>query len=167
MASLSSNVTHMPLSYHEVTALRLPLVTAAGLQAAGIPLEALGTRDGKVQVLSSCFTLSPFAKEILPPSLGGTAGESSIRLSPASAEFVRKVRIASPIKPTVYVPPRFPAASASTTSGGGGGGGGGGGRFRFFGLHLDHSFLPRYALRPSACYDNVDDACIRGGLHYG
>ena len=127
----------MPLSYHEVTALRLPLVTAAGLQAAGIPLEALGTRDGKVQVLSSCFTLSPFAKEILPPSLGETAGESSIRLSPASAEFVRKVRIASPIKPTIHVPTRAPPASASTTSSGGGGGGGGGGSSDFCRLPME------------------------------
>ena len=131
MASLSSNVTHMPLSYHEVTALRLPLVTAAGLQAAGIPLEALGTREGKTQVLSSCFTLSPFAREILPPSLGGTAGENAVRLSPASAEFVRKVRLTSPIKPP---PPELSgsvrvsdASSILATGGESGGGGGGGG----------------------------------------
>ena len=161
MASLSSNVTHMPLSYHEVTALRLPLVTAAGLQAAGIPLEALGTRDGKVQVLSSCFTLSPFAKEILPPSLGGTAGESSIRLSPASAEFVRKVWIASPIKPTVsggFSVDHFGWRRRRRWWRG---------RFRFFRLHLVRAFLPRHALRPSASYDYVDDVCIRVGRYYG
>jgi hypothetical protein len=78
-----------------------------------------------MQVLSSCFTFSPFAKEILPPILGQNAVEFLIRLSSAPAEFVRKARIVGPIKPTVHVPPRSPKASSSTIPSGGSGGGGG------------------------------------------
>ncbi len=51
---LSQTVRHAVLQYHEVPAARLQIVTTAGLQLAGIPLEALGTREGKKQVISSC-----------------------------------------------------------------------------------------------------------------
>ena len=70
---LSQTVRHSVLQYHEVPAARLQIVTTAGLQLAGIPLEALGTREGKKQVISSCFALSAFAMAVLPPSLGGEA----------------------------------------------------------------------------------------------
>jgi hypothetical protein len=44
-----------------------------------------------MQVLSSCFTFSPFAKEILPPILGENAVEFLIRLSSAPAELCVKL----------------------------------------------------------------------------
>ena len=63
MSHISANVTHQPLPYHEVAASRLLAVTTDGLQAAGIPIEALGLRQGQQHFLKSCFTLSAYARE--------------------------------------------------------------------------------------------------------
>jgi hypothetical protein len=41
---LSQTVRHAVLQYYEVPAARLQIVTTAGLQLAGIPLEALARR---------------------------------------------------------------------------------------------------------------------------
>ena len=84
---ISPNVTHTPLPYHEITASRLPTVTVAGLQAAGIPLEALGARVGTKQVLTACFTFSSFARDNLPPSLGGADMSAELRLTSNSTAF--------------------------------------------------------------------------------
>ncbi len=75
MAAPSSNVTHVQLFYQEVTALRLLLVTAAG-----IPLEALGTREGKTQVLASLFYTFFFCKGDLATKSGWNSGQTLIRL---------------------------------------------------------------------------------------
>ena len=98
MSPISPNVTHQPLPYHEVSSARLPLVTSLGLQAAGVPLDALGLRDGKKQVLTACFTFSTFAPESMPPSLGGLDVLAEARLSPASVAFLAGVTATSPAK---------------------------------------------------------------------
>ena len=98
MSSISPNVTHQPLPYHEVSSARLPLVTSLGLQASGVPLEALGLRDGKKQVLTACFTFLTFARESMPPSLGGLDERAESRLSPASVTFLAGVTASSPAK---------------------------------------------------------------------
>ena len=98
MSSISPNVTHQPLPYHEVSSARLPLVTSLGLQAAGVPLDALGLRDGKKQVLTACFTFSTFARESMPPSLGGLDVLAEARLSPASVAFLAGVTATSPAR---------------------------------------------------------------------
>ena len=147
MASLSSNVTHMPLSYHEVTALRLPLVTAAGLQAAGIPLEALGTRDGKIQVFLSFFTLSPFCKG----NLATKSGWNSWRIFDSSQPSISRICSQSSDRQP-YQAHRLRTTTLS-------------GDFSV-GLHLDHTFLPRHALRPSSGNDNVNDVCLRGRFYH-
>ena len=123
MSSISPNVTHQPLPYHEVSAARLPALTFAGLQAAGLPLEALGLRMGQRSFLTSCFTLSSYAQEILPPSLGGENIDES-RLSPPSKRFLAAATAAapalekrvSPLKPAhrpelVLVPPLAPPSA--------------------------------------------------------
>ena len=98
MSSISPNVTHQPLPYHEVSSARLPWVTSLGLQASGVPLEALGLRDGKKQVLTACFTFSAFARESMPPSLGGLDEQAESCLSPASVTFLAGVTASSPAK---------------------------------------------------------------------
>ena len=94
---ISPNVTHTPLPYHEITASRLPTVTVAGLQAAGIPLEALGARVGTKQVLTACFTFSSFARDNLPPSLGGADVSAEQRLTSNSTAFLQAVTDKSPV----------------------------------------------------------------------
>ena len=84
---LSQTVRHSVLQYHEVPAARLQIVTNAGLQLAGIPLEALGSREGKKQVVTSCFALSAFAMTVLPPSLGGEADPLTSEISNDSTAF--------------------------------------------------------------------------------
>ena len=92
MAShLSPNLTHPALPYHEVSALRLHLVTTSGLVAAGIPADALGSRRGKKQVISSCFKFSDFARELMPAFLGGTREGTASRIGPISSDFVSNV----------------------------------------------------------------------------
>ena len=97
MAHISPNVTHQPLPYHEVSAARLPSVTSDGLQGAGIPIEALGLRVDRKHVLTSCFTLSAYAREQMPTSLGGTNEVAETRLGPVSTHFLEAVSAASPI----------------------------------------------------------------------
>ena len=97
MAHISPNVMHQPLSYHEVSAARLLSVTSDGLQGAGIPIEALGLRVDRKHVLKSCFTLSAYAREQMPPSLGGTNDVAETRLGPVSTHFLEAVTAASPI----------------------------------------------------------------------
>ena len=124
MSSISPNVTHQPLPYHEVSAARLPALTFAGLQAAGLPLEALGLRMGQRAFLTSCFTLSSYAQEILPPSLGGENIDAESRLSPPSKRFLAAATAAapalerrvSPLKPAyrpelAAVPPSAPPSA--------------------------------------------------------
>jgi hypothetical protein len=94
---LSPSVTHSPLPYHEVSAARLPLVTTSGLVASGIPAEAMGLRRGKKQVLSSCFSFSDYARELLPVFLGGTASVSASRIGTAPSEFLAVVAASSPV----------------------------------------------------------------------
>jgi hypothetical protein len=53
-----------------------PPCSCGPLQLAGIPLEALGTREGKKQVISSCFALLAFAKDCVP-ALTWRRGRSS------------------------------------------------------------------------------------------
>ena len=84
MSHLSPNVMHQPLPYHEVSASRLQSVTIDGLQAAGIPIEALGLILGSKHVLTSCFQLSAFAREHMPPSLGGINELAESRLGTIS-----------------------------------------------------------------------------------
>ncbi len=98
MDSLSPNVTHMPLSCHEVTALplRLPLVTAAGLQAAGIPLQALGTLDGNMQVLSSFLYSFSFCKENLATKFRRNSWRIFDSSQPSIGQICAQVHIASP-----------------------------------------------------------------------
>ncbi len=98
MSSISPNVTHQPSLYHEVLAARLPSVTSIGLQAAGIPIEALGLRDGSKQILTSCFTFSGFARESMPPSLGGSDVQAETRLHPASVRFLEGVTSSPPAR---------------------------------------------------------------------
>ena len=93
MSSISPNVTHLALPYHEVSAARLPALTYAGLQAAGLPLEALGLRMGQRAFLTSCFTLSSYAQEILPPSLGGENIDAESRLSRLLSDFSQRPRL--------------------------------------------------------------------------
>ena len=100
MSSISPNVTHKPLLYHEVSAARLPSVTSIGLQAAGIPIEALGLRNGSKQILTSCFTFSSFARESMPPSLGGLDESAEARLGPVSVQFLTGVTGSSPARRT-------------------------------------------------------------------
>ena len=97
MAHISSNVTHQPLPYHEVSAARLLTVTSDGLQGAGIPIEALGLRVDRKHILTSCFTLSAYAREQMPTSLGGTNEVAETRLGPVSTHFLEAVTAASPI----------------------------------------------------------------------
>ena len=87
MAHISPNVTHQPFPYHEVSAARLPSVTSDGLQGAGIPIEALGLRVVRKHVLTACFTLSAYAREQMPTSLGGTNEVAESRLGPVSTHF--------------------------------------------------------------------------------
>jgi hypothetical protein len=96
MSFISPNVTHQPLPYHEVSAARLPALTISGLQAAGIPLEALGLRVGRRTFLTSCFTFSSYAQEILPPSLGGENIDAESRLSPPSKKFLAAASATAP-----------------------------------------------------------------------
>ena len=98
MSSISPNVTHQPLPYHKVSAARPPSVTPLGLQAAGVPLEALGLRDDQKQVLTACFTFSTFARKSMPPSLGGLDEQAEARLSPASVAFLAGVTATSRLK---------------------------------------------------------------------
>jgi len=108
MASLSPSVVHHPLQYHEIPKSRLAAVTSAGLQAAGIPLEAIGTLEGGKQVISSCFAFSPFARKGLPPSAGGNSEAAELRLSSASATF-----LASTLRRPHPSPERTPRADLS------------------------------------------------------
>ena len=95
---LSPSVTHTALQYYEIPASRLQTITMAGLTMAGIPLEAMGTRQGKKQVLTTCFTFSSFAREVLPPSLGGIGDPVHSEISQTSAEFIQRVESKSPLK---------------------------------------------------------------------
>ena len=95
---ISQTVKHAALPYHEVPAARLQLVTTSGLQVAGIPLEALGTREGKKQVITSCFSFSTFARGILPTSLGGSSDPTLHEISTVSTDFIRSVESNSPLK---------------------------------------------------------------------
>ena len=98
MAHISSNVTHQPLPYHEVSAARLLSVTTVGLPEAGIPIEALGLRVGRKHVLTSCFTLSAYAREQMPPCLGGTNEVAESRLGPVATHSLEDVSSAPPIQ---------------------------------------------------------------------
>ncbi len=91
MAHISSNVTHQPLPYHEISA------TTDGIQVAGIPIEALGLRVGRKHVLKSCFMLSANAREPRPPSLGGAIEVAESRLGPVSTHSLEAASSAPPI----------------------------------------------------------------------
>ena len=113
----SPGVVHAPLSYHDVPAGRLYAATVAGLQAAGIPLIALGVMRAGKQVISGCFTFSPFATESLPTSLGGSDNSAASSLGPASLHFFREAAAHSPSRtvfqetPRCALPPAAPVSS--------------------------------------------------------
>ena len=113
----SPGVVHAPLSYHDVPAGRLYAATVAGLQAAGIPLIALGVMRAGKQVISGCFTFSPFATESLPTSLGGSDNSAASSLGPASLHFFREAAAHSPSR-TVFqeTPRRAPPPAAPVSS---------------------------------------------------
>ena len=110
----SPGVVHAPLPYHDVPAGRLYAATVAGLQAAGIPLIALGVMRSGRQVISGCFSFSPFATESLPTSLGGSDDSAASSLGPASLNFFRESKVHSPSRtifqetPRRIVPPAAP-----------------------------------------------------------
>ena len=120
----SPHVTHAPMLYHDVSSARIEAFTAAGLQAAGIPLAALGERrDGK-QVLTSCFQLSIFAREGLPIPAGG-AGIMAAALSASTTDFMEKANTVSPTHTRKAMEMIAAHQTPARPSAGGGGGSGG------------------------------------------
>ncbi len=129
MAHISSNVTHQPLPYHEVSAARLSSVTSDGLPGAGIPIEALGLRVDRKHIFKSCFKLSAYAREQMPTSLGGTNEVAESRLGPVSTPCFEAVTASSskrgslagspfqPVAPTEAVVSAIPGRRASARGG--------------------------------------------------
>ncbi len=94
--SISPNVTHQPLPFHEVVlAESSPALTTVGLQAAGISLEAMGLRVGQRAFLTSCFTLLSYAHGDFASLVGWQKYRESC-LSPPSKQFLVAASAAAP-----------------------------------------------------------------------
>ena len=86
------------LKYHSAPRARLVAHTELGLASAGVLGAALGRRDGDLITLTGCIVLAPYAREHLPPDLGGS--------------FLGAARFGSPSTPSLRTPQSGASAHA-------------------------------------------------------